>query len=373
MPVVPSKGSVGSSGDLAPLAHLGARADRRGRGDARRRALPGGEALARAGPRAGRARGQGGARAHQRHAPDGGGRRARGARRAAAARRRGRRRRALARGVQGLDRPVRRAPARAAPPARRRPRSPRGCARCSRGSPVVASHADCGRVQDPYTLRCAPQVLGAVERRARLRRRPRSSASSHAVTDNPLVFPRRRRHPLGRQLPRPAAVAAARPPRARARASWPRSRERRTYALLSPSYAGLPPFLSPRPGPLVRADDRPVRGGRAGQRVPGARAPGRRRLDPDQRRPGGLQLDGRAGGAEGAHGGRERRAGRSPPSSCAPCQGLEFHRPLRSTPAARGGASRACASYVPRVEEDRSLAGELAALADALRTGEVVL
>ena len=30
------------------------------------------------------------------------------------------------------------------------------------GSPVVASHADCGRVQDPYTLRCAPQVLGAV-------------------------------------------------------------------------------------------------------------------------------------------------------------------------------------------------------------------
>ena len=31
------------------------------------------------------------------------------------------------------------------------------------GSPVVASHADCGRVQDPYTLRCAPQVLGAVD------------------------------------------------------------------------------------------------------------------------------------------------------------------------------------------------------------------
>ena len=29
--------------------------------------------------------------------------------------------------------------------------------------------------------------------------------------------------------------------------------------------------------------------------------------------------------------------------------------------------------YVPRVEEDRSLAGELAELADALRTGEVVL
>ena len=31
------------------------------------------------------------------------------------------------------------------------------------GSEVVASHADCGRVQDPYTLRCAPQVIGAVD------------------------------------------------------------------------------------------------------------------------------------------------------------------------------------------------------------------
>ena len=49
MPVIPSKGSVGSSGDLAPLAHLGARADRRGRGDGRRRA-PAGRRGARAAP-----------------------------------------------------------------------------------------------------------------------------------------------------------------------------------------------------------------------------------------------------------------------------------------------------------------------------------
>ena len=45
------------------------------------------------------------------------------------------------------------------------------------GSPIVASHADCGRVQDPYTLRCIPQVLGAISRRARLRRRGRSSSN----------------------------------------------------------------------------------------------------------------------------------------------------------------------------------------------------
>jgi histidine ammonia-lyase len=53
-------------------------------------------------------------------------------------------------------------------------------------------------------------------------------------------------------------------------------------------------------------------------------------------------------------------------------QGLEFHRPLRSTePLERAAA--AVRSYVPRVEEDRSLAAEMTALAEALRAGEVVL
>ena len=55
------------------------------------------------------------------------------------------------------------------------------------GSPIVASHADCGRVQDPYTLRCAPQVLGAIADAldyagAVLER------ELGAVTDNPLVL-----------------------------------------------------------------------------------------------------------------------------------------------------------------------------------------
>ena len=30
------------------------------------------------------------------------------------------------------------------------------------GSEIVASHARCGRVQDPYSFRCQPQVMGAV-------------------------------------------------------------------------------------------------------------------------------------------------------------------------------------------------------------------
>ena len=54
------------------------------------------------------------------------------------------------------------------------------------------------------------------------------------------------------------------------------------------------------------------------------------------------------------------------------CQGLEFHRPLRSTDALEAALARVRA-VVPRIEADRSLAGELAALARALRTGTLVL
>ena len=58
----------------------------------------------------------------------------------------------------------------------------------SEDSALVASHADCGRVQDAYCLRCVPQVMGAswdaiehVERQLEIEFR--------SVNDNPLVFP----------------------------------------------------------------------------------------------------------------------------------------------------------------------------------------
>jgi histidine ammonia-lyase len=53
-------------------------------------------------------------------------------------------------------------------------------------------------------------------------------------------------------------------------------------------------------------------------------------------------------------------------------QGLEFHRPLRSTDALEAAAARV-RELVPRIEDDRSLAAEFAGLAGALRSGELVL
>jgi histidine ammonia-lyase len=55
-------------------------------------------------------------------------------------------------------------------------------------SQILPSHADCGRVQDPYSLRCVPQVHGAVREAARHARQI-AETEMNSVTDNPLVFP----------------------------------------------------------------------------------------------------------------------------------------------------------------------------------------
>ena len=55
------------------------------------------------------------------------------------------------------------------------------------GSEILASHADCGRVQDPYSLRCIPQVHGA-SRNTWLHVKELTEIELNAVTDNPVVF-----------------------------------------------------------------------------------------------------------------------------------------------------------------------------------------
>ena len=55
------------------------------------------------------------------------------------------------------------------------------------GSQIADSHANCGKVQDPYSLRCQPQVMGACLTQIR-----QSSevllVEANSVSDNPLVF-----------------------------------------------------------------------------------------------------------------------------------------------------------------------------------------
>jgi histidine ammonia-lyase len=54
-------------------------------------------------------------------------------------------------------------------------------------SEIMQSHMDCGRVQDPYSLRCMPQVHGA-SRTAWQHLYELTTIEANAVTDNPIVF-----------------------------------------------------------------------------------------------------------------------------------------------------------------------------------------
>jgi histidine ammonia-lyase len=58
----------------------------------------------------------------------------------------------------------------------------------SRGSALVASHQDCGKVQDAYSLRCVPSVMGA-SWDAILHVEQQLEVELNSVNDNPLVFP----------------------------------------------------------------------------------------------------------------------------------------------------------------------------------------
>lgn len=55
------------------------------------------------------------------------------------------------------------------------------------GSQILGSHADCDRVQDPYSLRCMPQVHGA-SRNAWLHLKELTGIELNSVTDNPIVL-----------------------------------------------------------------------------------------------------------------------------------------------------------------------------------------
>ncbi|HEX9067807.1 MAG TPA: histidine ammonia-lyase [Ktedonobacterales bacterium] len=118
-------------------------------------------------------------------------------------------------------------------------------------SEINPSHADCGRVQDPYSLRCAPQVLGAV-RDTLAHCRGVFAAELLAVTDNPLIFPASGDVLTGGNF-HGQPLALALDFLAIALAQVASFSERRIYYLMGPhdwdtGPSAIPLFLTPEPG-----------------------------------------------------------------------------------------------------------------------------
>jgi len=114
------------------------------------------------------------------------------------------------------------------------------------GSPIRESHRDCGKVQDAYTLRCMPQVHGAV--RDALAFAPRTiSIEINAATDNPMVFTDSGDIVSGGNF-HGAPVAVASDLLAIAAAQFATISERRSDRLVNPALSGLPAFLTRNSG-----------------------------------------------------------------------------------------------------------------------------
>jgi len=113
-------------------------------------------------------------------------------------------------------------------------------------SQIMPSHADCSKVQDAYSIRCMPQVHGAF-RDALAHVSRIVECEMNSATDNPLVFADTEEvlsggnfhaQPIGQAADLLAAAAT----------DLASISERRVENLVNPDLSGLPDFLTPHPG-----------------------------------------------------------------------------------------------------------------------------
>jgi histidine ammonia-lyase len=114
-------------------------------------------------------------------------------------------------------------------------------ARITQNSEIITSHKDCSRVQDAYTLRCSPQVHGASRDAIRYCRRV-IETEMNSSTNNPLIFSDSEEFVLGGNF-HGQPVALAMDFLGIAVAELADISERRIERLVNPMLSGLPAFL----------------------------------------------------------------------------------------------------------------------------------
>jgi histidine ammonia-lyase len=236
------------------------------------------------------------------------------------------------------------------------------------GSAIRASHLEGdARVQDPYCLRCQPQVMGASldilrQAAATLER------EANGVTDNPLIFPDSDEALSGGNF-HAEPVAFAADIIALALCEIGSLSERRTAMLVDPALSGLPAFLTPRPGL------------NSGFMIPQVTAAALVSENKQRAYPASVDSIPTSANQEdhvsmAAHGARrlldmaENLASILGIELLAAVQGCDFHRPLASSEPLE--AVRALVrGVVPHLDEDRHFHPDLKAAADLVRQGAV--
>ncbi|MDB5672227.1 MAG: hutH [Alphaproteobacteria bacterium] len=236
-------------------------------------------------------------------------------------------------------------------------------------SEIRSSHADCGKVQDPYSFRCQPQVMGAVLDLLRHAARTLET-EANAATDNPLLFDEEALSG-GNFHAQPIAFAADM--LAMACCEIGSMSERRTAVLVDPKLSGLPPFLV--------ADS----GVNSGFMIAHVTAAALVSENKSLAFPASVDTVPTSAGQEdhvsmATHAGTKARriagnaAGVVGIELLAACQGVDFHAPLKSSPRLEV-ARAAVRAEIPHLASDRYLAPELEwakrAVLDGMLTGEI--
>jgi histidine ammonia-lyase len=366
LPCLPSQGSVGASGDLAPLGHLSAAMLGEGRIDLGGTIMPAGEALRELGleplllgPKEGLAL-INGTQVSTAVALD----TLFAAERIFAS--------ALVAGALSLD-ALKGTDAAFDPrihEARGQPGQIEVAAALKRlldGSEIRHSHEDCPRVQDPYSFRCQPQVMGAcldllrnVSRTLRI--------EANAVTDNPVLFPESGDSLSGGNF-HAEPVAFAADTLAMAMCEVGSISERRTAVLVDPKMSGLPPFL---------VEDS---GANSGFMIAQVTAAALVSENKSLAWPASVDTVPTSGNQEdhvsmATHAGTKARriagnaAGVVGIELLAAAQGVDFHAPLKSSPALEAARSE-IRRNVPHYATDRYLADDLRWAQDAVLGGSL--
>jgi histidine ammonia-lyase len=114
------------------------------------------------------------------------------------------------------------------------------------GSKILDSHENCARVQDPYSFRCSPQVHGAI-RQTLKHAKEVLNRELQSVTDNPIVFAKKKKIISGGHF-HGEALAMILDYLAIGVSEICSISERRVVKLLNPEFSQLPAFLAKSSG-----------------------------------------------------------------------------------------------------------------------------
>ncbi len=244
----------------------------------------------------------------------------------------------------------------------------RNLRRLLKGSEIVPSHPGPHRVQDPYTLRCIPQVLGAV--RAALDDAAEVlRIEMNAATDNPLVFAEDGVSLSGGNF-HGMAAALALDHVALAMSVLAGFAERRIARLVDTRLSDLPAFLTRKGGlnsgmmilQYVAADyasqNKVLAHPASADSIPTS-------ANQEDYVPMGMAAALKARDAV------DNAAHVVALEYLAAAQGLEFLKPLRPGRGPRAAYER-IRTRVPPLEDDRSLAADVEAILECMRRGELV-